>query len=158
AVVGREVALPVDTLQPDGTVLGVRDDVAGEIAAGDAAIPGPQLHLAVDVVDADAAVAGADDQVAAGGNGDDQLRRARDAVPANLVGLPVGHVLLARLDVNDVALLVGEDLDGLGRGLVTTALLDFDRDLVAVPAADDDGPCQGGALDRGSPPGGDPLP
>ena len=44
---------------------------------------GPQLHLAVDVVDADAAVAGADDQVAAGGDGDDQLRRARDAVPAD---------------------------------------------------------------------------
>ena len=38
AVVGRDVALPVDALEPDGAVLGVRHDVAGEIAAGDAAI------------------------------------------------------------------------------------------------------------------------
>ena len=91
------------------------------------------------------------------GNRDDQLRRARDAVPADLVGLAVGQVLLARLDVDDVALLVGEDLDGLGRGLVAAALLDFDRDLVAVPAADDDGPVEGGELDGRTALGGEPL-
>ena len=45
AVVGCDVALPVDALEPDGAVLGVRHDVAGEIAAGDAAVPGPQSTL-----------------------------------------------------------------------------------------------------------------